>query len=228
MNILGVIPARGGSKGVPRKNLRALGGKPLLAHSIEAARASKGLTRVVVSTEDEEITLVAKAHGSEVVQRPAELARDDSLTEPVLLHAVDQLAAEGFRADAVATLEPASPLRSARLIDACVGRLLRGDCDAVLTVVETRACYGRLLPGDRFEHLVPGQPRRRQLRQPLYEESSAVYVTLVDALRRAGSVLGTNPVAVVAEAAEAIDINTELDLAIAEGMLAHRRSKERP
>jgi CMP-N,N'-diacetyllegionaminic acid synthase len=133
MDVLGLIPARGGSKGIPRKNLAEVGGKPLLAWTVEAARAASELTRVVVSTDDDEI---AAAAGVEVLHRPAELAADDTPMLDVVRHAVGELSP-----DVVVLLQPTSPLRRAEHIDACVRLLLESGADAVVTVVEVPHRY---------------------------------------------------------------------------------------
>src|SRR5262245_22773209 len=99
MNVLAVIPARGGSKGIVRKNLREVAGKPMVCWSIDAARACGLIGRVAVSTDDAHIAEVARAAGAHVIDRPAELARDETATEPVLIHAVDESDRNGFRAD---------------------------------------------------------------------------------------------------------------------------------
>jgi N-acylneuraminate cytidylyltransferase len=127
MEILGLIPARGGSKGIPRKNLALVGGKPLLAWTVDAARAASELTRVVVSTDDDEI---AAAAGVAVLRRPTELAADDTPMLDVVRHAVTELSP-----DVVVVLQPTSPLRRAEHVDAAVRLLLESGADAVLSVV---------------------------------------------------------------------------------------------
>lgn len=218
MTVLAVIPARGGSKGIPGKNLRPLAGEPLIVHTIRAAREARRLDRVVVSTDADEVAAVAASHGAEVVRRPPDLAFDDSPTEDALIHAVETL---GTLPDYVVTLEPTSPLRTAALVDRCVELALAEDADAVITVAESRACFGRL-DGNRFRYLDPGQPRRRQLREPLYGESSTVYVTRTQVLLANRSVLAEPLYAVVVPEEEAIDINTPLDLVIAEAVMRWR------
>jgi CMP-N,N'-diacetyllegionaminic acid synthase len=128
MEILGLIPARGGSKGIPRKNLVPIAGKPLLTWTVDAARDARELTRVVVSTDDDEI---AAAAGVEVLRRPAELAADDTPMLAVVRHAVDELAPE-----VVVLLQPTSPLRRGEHIDAAVRLLLDSGADSVVSVVE--------------------------------------------------------------------------------------------
>src|SRR5476649_611625 len=111
MRFLGIIPARGGSKGVPGKNILPLAGKPLIVWTIEAAKASGAIDRLVVSTDDEAIAAVARDFGVEVRIRPAALAADDTPTRPVLEHVVKELEGEGEVFDAMVTLQPTSPLR---------------------------------------------------------------------------------------------------------------------
>lgn len=217
--VLAVVPARGGSKGLPRKNLVPLGGEPLLVHTLRAAAGARTLDRVLVSTDDDEIADVARAEGVEVVERPPELAADDSPTEDALIHAVEALGEP--RPEWVVTLEPTAPLRTARLIDECVEAAAATGAGAVLTVVETRDVLGTVDEG-RFRYLQPGQPRRRQLRHPLYRESSTVYVTRTDLLLTERSVVPEPLHAVVASADEAVDVNDEVDLALAEALLARR------
>ena len=227
MTALGVVPARGGSKGIPGKNLRPLLGEPLIVHTLRAARAARLIERVVVSTDSEEIAEVAAGEGVEAIMRPAELATDESPTEVALIHVVDSLRERGDELpDYVATLEPTSPLRTAELIDACVELAVAEGADAVITVAETRENFGRL-DGARFEYLVADRPRRRQLRDPLYRESSTVYVTRIESLLSERSVLAEPLFAVVAPEEEAIDVNTPLDLVVAEAVMRWREREAR-
>jgi hypothetical protein len=142
LNVLAIIPARGGSKGVPGKNIRELAGKPLIAYSIEAALESEHVDHVVVSTEDEQIAAAAREWGSEVVPRPPELATDTAPTDPVLEHAVTYLEQlDGYRADLIVLLQPTSPLRPPGLIDACIERYL-------LLAADGAGPGGKLRPGE--------------------------------------------------------------------------------
>ena len=225
MKVLAVVPARGGSKGIPLKNIRSLDGKPLITYTIEEARRSRHVDRVVVSTDSDEIAAVARACGAEVIMRPPALATDAAPTELALIHALDTLkAADGYDPDAVMTLEPTSPLRTSRLIDRCVETLASQNADSVLTVTETRECFGRIVNG-RFDYLIQNQARRRQDRAPLYRESSTVYLTRVKTLRDRQSVLGERLYPVVVDPEEAIDINSPLDFAVAEAVMRWKRKE---
>ena len=192
-NTLAIIPARGGSKSVPRKNIVLLDGRPLIYHTISKAQRSRYISKLVVSTDDEEISAIASGFGAEVIMRPAELATDEARTEPVLIHVLNMLRdRDGYRPDIVLTLEPTSPLRSADLIDRCVEELAGSGADAVITVVGTSALVGRVVENSHFQYLVPNQPRRRQEREPMYRESSTVYATKTEVLRKTNSVTTQN------------------------------------
>lgn len=135
MQVLGVIPARGGSKSVPRKNLQIVEGRPLIAYAIDAAKNAKQLDRVVVSTEDEEIAEVARTLGAEVpFRRPAELATDDVSIVPVVRHAMEMMDGSGFRADAVLSLQATSPFLAGEDIDRAIEKLASSGADCVVSV----------------------------------------------------------------------------------------------
>jgi len=213
---LAVIPARGGSKSVPLKNIKKLCGKPLLAYTVQSAKESMSINRLVVSTDHPQIAQVAREFNTEVITRPAELATDEAPTEWALLHVLDELKRlYGFEPDIVLTLEPTSPFRTPRLIDRCVEVFKTTDADSVIGVVESRSCYGKIING-KFEFLFPGQPRRRQERMPLYKESSTIYGTKTKILRQKKSVLGDMLYPIIVSEEEAIDINTPFDFEFAE------------
>ncbi|MBT4430753.1 MAG: acylneuraminate cytidylyltransferase family protein [Nitrospinaceae bacterium] len=223
MKVLAVIPARGGSKSIPLKNIKMLGGKPLLGYTIDEAKKSKYIDRLVVSTDHSKISELARSQDVEVITRPRHLATDKASTESALIHVLDTLN-NGYRPDYVVTLEPTSPLRTVGLIDRCIAKCISSDCDSVITVKETRECLGRM-DGDKYSYLIKGQPRRRQDREPLFFESGTVYVTKTEVLLNRNSVLGENIIGVVVDGDEAIDINTPADFAIAEAMLEWKRKE---
>lgn len=126
--ILGLIPARGGSKGVPKKNIKMIHGKPLIVWSIEKALVSKMIDKVVVSTDSEEIAEIAKKAGAEILMRPAELATDTASTQDVMVHALKQ-----YPADTLVLLQPTSPYRSEGLIDECIEEFIQNEYDSLAT-----------------------------------------------------------------------------------------------
>lgn len=217
---LAIVPARGGSKGVPRKNIKPLAGKPLLAYTLEAAGKVHEIDLVVVSTEDAEIKATAQSCGARVVDRPLELAADATRTEPVLLQVLDSLSAEAAF-DYVIVLEPTSPLRTAATIRGCMEHILATGAESLLTVSETRANIGKLENGI-FVPLVKGAPRRRQERQPFYVESSTVYVCRTGYLRETGTLVAEEWAAYVVSDEEATDINSPEDFRHAESLVSKK------
>ncbi|MCD6351080.1 MAG: acylneuraminate cytidylyltransferase family protein [Armatimonadetes bacterium] len=221
--VIGIIPARGGSKGVPGKNIRPLAGKPLIVWTIESAQAAETITRVLVTTDDERIASVAREAGAEIVRRPAELAQDTSPTEPAMFHALDLLAEqEGYKPDAVALLQCTSPLRGPDIIDAGVRLLFETGCDAVMTVTPIQHWYlaGTLGEGGLFQPEYDYQRRPRSQDMPeKYRENGALYVTRREAFYRYRNRLGGEVRVLVMDAARSIDIDTEEDFRLAEEVM---------
>ena len=228
MNVLGIIPARGGSKGVPRKNIRPLCGKPLLQYTAEAALAAKRLSRVVLSTEDAEIAEIGRRCGLDVpFLRPVDLAEDDTPTLPVLQDVVRRLEAMGEAYDAVCLLQPTSPLRPAALIDACIERLETSDADAVVTILPVPAEYnphwvffqdseGCLTISTGETIIIP----RRQLLPPAFHREGSVYVTRRDVLMTRNSLYGERLVGVPVRPGGSVNIDTLDDWGKAESMIS--------
>jgi CMP-N,N'-diacetyllegionaminic acid synthase len=219
-SVLGVIPARGGSKGVPRKNLRTVGGKPLLAWTIEAAARSRYLDRVVVSSDEAEIRAAAQALGAEALERPAELARDDSPGIDPVLHALRAL--PGF--DWVVLLQPTSPLRAAEDIDGALQRCVEQRANACVSVCAARETpYWMFTLGAdrRLQRLMAGaeMPDRRQDAPPVFVLNGAVYVARSAWLAETKTFLGDGTVGYPMPDDRSIDIDTEQDLQLLELML---------
>lgn len=221
-DVIGCIFARGGSKGVPRKNIRLLAGKPLLAYAIETALASRWIGRVVVSTDDAEIAAVARQYGAEVpFIRPAELARDDSPEWLAWQHAIRMLG----DMDIFVSVPPTSPLRAVGDVDACIEKLMESDADAVITVrLAERNPYFNMvtLDEDGYAQLViPSGPKvhRRQEAPVVYDVTTVAYAARPEFVLRASSLFEGRLKAVVVPAERAIDIDTELDFKFAEFLL---------
>jgi len=240
MNILAVIPARGGSKGIPRKNLRMVAGKPLIAWSIEAAcpgcqGAVPGAEiRVVVSTDDDDIAAAATRWGAEVIRRPAELATDEAATDPVIVHAVESLKADGWRPDLVVLLQPTVPVRAPGLAGACVRRLLDTGADSLLTAYPLHFVWWRESDEYRYTHgpgasgkpgdpgwrsQCPRRPRRQDMhdRELMWAEDGSVFVAHTDMIEKTGCRLGGHME--VYETQRTVDIDTEEDLVVAEALM---------
>lgn len=230
MRFLVVIPARGGSKGIPLKNIYPLKGKPLLLYTLEMITQVEYNGDVVVSTDSEKIKEVAvSVPGIEVVDRPEEISGDKASTESALLHTLEVMEAKkGCHYDAVVTLQATSPLRRWETIQSCFERYERDrdKYDALLTLTETRTDYWIKEEGEHYRRLYPDAPRRRQDREPIYIENSALYITDSKSLKETGSVLGHHVNGYVISEREGVDINEPIDILIAEELLKEEE-KER-
>lgn len=190
--VLAIVPARKGSKGLPLKNIRPLGGKPLLAWPIAAARASAHVDRVIISTDDQGFADIAVAHGADApFLRPAELASDTAPSIGFILHAIDTLAAAGDVFDYVVLLEPTSPLTEGADVDAALTQLAAADADAIVGVSKLEATHpafavrraddGAITP---YAAATFGEMPRRQDIEPLFVLDGTLYASTVAALRR--------------------------------------------
>ena len=225
VRVLGVVPARGGSKGVQRKNIRPLAGEPLIGHTLRTARQVEEIDLLVVSTDDDEIASVSRSYYVRSIKRPASLASDTSPTEAALLQVLDVLAEEGQLFDIVLVLEPTSPFRSAGTIARAIAMCVDGKIPSVLAVRETRENIGYIRDGF-FRPVVPGARRRRQERQPMYIECSTIYACRVDYIRRTGTLVAEDWGALVVPDVEAADINTEDDFKLVESLMQNRRKAQ--
>ena len=228
MSVLGIVPARGGSKGILRKNLAPLRGQPLMAWTLAAARAAVSLTRVVVSTDDDDIAREARARDVDVLIRPASLAADDTPVLDVLQHVIRELEhGERWRPEVVVLLQPTSPLRTARHIDAGVRLLSDSGADSVVSVVVVPHQFHPLsvmrLDGDRLAPLQrDATVTRRQDKSTLYGRNGpAVLATRRDVLLD-GSLYGRDSRPLVMTAEESVDVDSVWDLELAAWCLARR------
>jgi len=228
MNVLGVIPARGGSKGIPTKNLTPICGRPLLAYTADAVKESTRLTRTIVSTDDERIATCARSLGLDVpFMRPSSLATDETPMLPVLKHAIDAMRATGFHADILVLLQPTSPLRRGEHIDAAVDWLQRVRGDSVVSVVEVPHQFNptsvmRCDDGLLRPFLDTPAATRRQDKPRLYARNGpavlAVHARVIDS----GSLYGDESWPLIMKPEHSLDIDTPWDLRLAESIIAAR------
>ncbi|MBM4133146.1 MAG: acylneuraminate cytidylyltransferase family protein [Nitrospira sp.] len=204
--ILGITPARGGSKGIPRKNLREMHGKPLIAWTIESAKSSKLLDRFVVSTEDAEIAAMARRYGAEVLDRPKDLATDEATTLSVLQQVLTHIPA-----DVVVLLQATSPIRDADLIDRCIARFLETRADSLATGFVCKFTeYGR------------NELRRQDIPGFFYDDGN-IYVVKAELLRQ-GDRYGTHIERMELDREQNVEIDDEFDFWLAEQVLMKRHS----
>jgi CMP-N-acetylneuraminic acid synthetase len=226
--VLAVIPARGGSKGIPGKNIREFAGKPLIVHSIMAALNCSLINKTVVSTDDDKIAIVAEAHGADVIKRPDELAADTSLVIDAIKHAVLKVEEQGEKIDIVMLLEPTSPFRRAEDIEKCVQVLLEDKADSVATFTDAHVSPNRLwrVSGDVVEPFIAGavpwlprqkQPKAHELTGQIYGLSRRVLFARADSI----SLLLGRKYAVITPRETALDIDTELDFMVAEKVMEY-------
>lgn len=227
MEIIALIPARGGSKKLPRKNIKLLTGKPLIAYSIGSALKSKYIDRVVVSTEDEEIAEVSKRYGAEVVERPKELAKDESPTIGAIFHALEVLKEQSYNPDIIILLQPTSPLRNAEDIDSATELFLNADCESVVSVCEVEhppywgfgieEGYLKSLFGDEYLR------RRRQDLERVYMPNGAMYISTPQMLYKYESFFCNHVIPYIMPTRRSIDIDNEIDFMLAELLIKNMR-----
>ena len=226
MKVLAVIPARGGSKGIRRKNLSLVGGKPLIQHTIESALDCSKIDKLVVSTEDVEIGNVCASLGAELVERPDELSQDETLTYPVVEHALSEVEAKTKSTyEAVLLLQPTTPFRSRSDIEAAIKTLEESDADSVVSVVDVGANHPARMKiiedgllknfsGTTFEDMRP----RQELNQ-VFIRNGAIYLTTRKSFFESKSLVGARCLPLVMPAERSINIDGEMDLVFADFLM---------
>jgi CMP-N-acetylneuraminic acid synthetase len=234
MNIVALICARGGSKGLPGKNIRPLGSTPLIGWSIRQAQAVSRIKRVIVSTDSEEIADVARQYGAEVpFMRPTELAQDNSPERGVWRHALEYLkTTEGVYPDVLIVVPATAPLRSPEDLERCLDEFAQGDVDTVITVTEPhRNPYFNMVKSRAdgcFELVIPpadGIVTRRQDAPDVYDMTTVAYVTHPEFVMNVDSIFAGRVRAVQVPTERAVDIDTLMDFRIAECLLEYRNER---
>ena len=206
MNVLGITPARGGSKGIPRKNIKEIAGKPLIGWTIEAAKKSTLIDKYVVSTEDDEIAEIVREYDGETLSRPLELATDNASTLCVLQHAIEDISC-----DIVVLLQATSPIRKPGLIDECIKEFKDNDYDSLATGFVCKYVeYGK------------NELRRQDIKGFFYDDGN-IYVIKADLIRR-GDRYGKKIGKKIISRGENIEIDDEFDFWIAEKVLQAKNS----
>jgi N-acylneuraminate cytidylyltransferase len=225
--VLAIIPARGGSKGLPDKNVMRLAGKPLLAWSIESALNSKFVDHVMVSTEDKRIMEIASVHGADVpFERPAALADDQTPAIDAILHAITFFPSY----EIVVKLQPTSPLRTSEDIDAALGRLVEKDAESVISVcpVKHHPNWLKVVSDTGYLLSFDDQPliSNRQQLCPVYALNGAVFAGYRDPLVSRRSFHGKNAIPYLMSAENSFDVDTLMDFQICEMLLDNRLNNE--
>ncbi|OGD60454.1 hypothetical protein A3I57_01165 [Candidatus Beckwithbacteria bacterium RIFCSPLOWO2_02_FULL_47_23] len=224
--ILAVIPARSGSKSVKDKNIRPLGGRPLMAWSIKAALACKKIDKVVVSTDSDKYAQLAKFYGAEIINRPAELAQDDTPMIKVLQHTL-----KANSADLIVLLDPTSPFRLVQDIDACLEKIKEPETDSVVTVTESEHnpyfIMGTIGSKDYWQYPLIKQEQpvtRRQEAPQVYQLNAGVYAIKKEIIAT-GKIFTPKTKTVVMPPERSVHIDTEMDFKFAEFLLKEKYVK---
>jgi CMP-N-acetylneuraminic acid synthetase len=231
--VLGLVPARGGSKGVPDKNLRPLAGRTLLDYTAEAANASGVLDRVILSTDSPAIADAGRRAGLEVpFMRPAALAKDDTPMLPVIEHAMSSLAAAGWNPDVIVLLQPTSPLRRPEYIRDAVAMLRDTGADSVVSVIEIprhlSPDYVMKIEGGVLRPFLAEGARvaRRQDARPAYSREGTVYAFTRRTLERFGNIYGDDCRPLIVDAADSLSIDSAADWHTVERLLTERKNAD--
>ncbi|HBJ1652176.1 cytidylyltransferase domain-containing protein [Clostridium botulinum] len=226
--ILAIIPARGGSKGLPGKNILNLNGKPLIAHTILASKNSKFVTRVVVSTDDKEIAKISKKYGAEVPYlRPSSLAKDKSLTIDSVFHMLDYLEKyECYFPEYVLLLQCTSPLRNEQHIDEAIEKLVKSNFHGIISICESEVnpYWTNILKNENLQYFLEEGKNitRRQDLPNIYRYNGAIYLAKTEVLKRERTFEVENLTGYVMDRESSIDIDTEIDFKIAEIIMKNK------
>jgi CMP-N-acetylneuraminic acid synthetase len=229
--VVAFVFARGGSKGIPRKNVRQLAGVPLIAHAIRAALATPRISRCVVSTDDPEIAAVSRAAGAETpFLRPAELATDTAREWLAWRHAITTLRDQGAAVGTFVSVPPTAPLRTPHDIAACLDAYAEGGADIVITVTEARRnpYFNMVVVDDAGRASLAIEPvvpiANRQAAPPVYDMATVAYVADPEFILSADTLFAGRVRAVMVPPERAIDIDTDIDFRVAEQLLADRHA----
>lgn len=224
MQCIAIIPARGGSKGIPRKNLRPIGGVPLVVRTVRAALDAATVDEVYVSTDDGEIASVAEAAGAKVIHRPAELSGDTASSESALLHGLDQLAANGVKPETLVFLQCTSPFTTGAEIDACVEALYREEAAVSFSVVQDHGFLWGVAADGSARGINHDETKPRQRRQdlpPQYRETGSIYALRTEDFRAVGRRFCGRAVLVPVDA-PLVEIDSEDDFRLLDALAAGR------
>lgn len=226
MIINALIPARGGSKGIPRKNIKLIAGKNLIYYSIKAADSSKYINNIFVSTDDSKIESISKKYGAKIIKRPAKLSRDESLTMDAILHTLNLFEEKNINTDIIVLLQPTSPMRNFKDIDNAIEMFIKNDCESVISVSECD-CSPFWSLEKKNDYLTPKFGKkylkmRRQDLPKLYIPNGAIFVSYPEHLKKFRSFYEGKVLPYLMPPERSIDIDTELDFKIAEVLMKER------
>jgi len=227
--ILAIIPARGGSKGIPRKNLKELNGKPLIAYTIEEAVNSKYISKLIVSTEDKEIAEISEQFGAEVpFLRPMELAVDETSGIEPILHAVKWFYDKGCTFDYIICIQCTSPFRKAEQIDEAIKKMVSGGADSIVSVCESEVnpYWMKVVEDGRIEDFLSNVPfyARRQDTPEIYRLNGAIYIAKTEVLLEYKNWYTKNTLAYIMDRKSSLDIDDITDFKFAEFLMKENKN----
>jgi len=225
-NFVAIIPARGGSKGIPQKNIIPLLGKPLIYYTIQAALQTKKLDSIYVSTEDEKIKEVAQSYGIKVINRPKRLATSIATTESVLIHAVNEIKKKNGLVNNIVLLQPTSPLRTSEDIDKAISMFLKRKADSLFSAARFNGFLWKTKSGKArpINYNFHNRPRRQKIMQ--YLENGAIYITKADILLKEGCRLGGRIVIYEMPSERSVEIDTPFDIYLTIEILKRGKNEE--
>lgn len=227
-NIIAIIPARQGSKGIPHKNIKSMAGKSLIIHSINAANSSKYIKNIIISTDDPQIASIIPKDKVKIIKRPSELATDESNIIDVIFHSLNYLEKKKITADIILLLQPTSPLRTAKDIDKAVEIFVNHDCESVISVSEIEhSPFWSLEIKDNYLKPKFGEEyfnMRRQDLPKLYSPNGAIFISTPQYLKKNKTFYSKKTLPYIMPQERSIDIDTELDFKFAELLLKERKS----
>jgi N-acylneuraminate cytidylyltransferase len=222
--ILAIVPARGGSKRIPGKNIAPFGGRPLLTWSIALARQLGSVVSCVVSTEDAATAVVARQAGAIVIDRPAALAGDESSIIEVLIHAAESVRSRGVSFDGVMLLQPTNPLRPIEVVEHAIHRFMLESCDSLVSVSRRQLKLGRVVDGRFVPDYVFGTQSRHA--PAIFYENGLLYLTKTSTLLEGRSLTGDRVLAFETERPfDDVDIDEPIDLVVGEAILSAVRDR---
>ena len=226
MNICSIITARGGSKGVPKKNIKLINGKPVIAYSIEESIKSKLIKETYVTTEDKEIVDISEEYGAKIIDRPEELAQDNSTSVDVVLHSLDYLENNNKLPDFFVLLQPTSPLRTKEDIENAINLFIENECDALISV--SQLDHSSMMSFEIKDNFLTSNcdekflNKRRQDLPKFYCPNGAIYITTPDSLRKNKTFIPKKTIPYVMPQERSVDLDTEFDFKLAEFILKNK------
>ena len=225
-NIITIIPARGGSKGIPGKNIKDFGGKPLIVHSIEHALQSKLMNAVYVSTDDKEIATISENAGAKIIWRPNEISGDTATTESAIEHAISEISP---KPDIIVLLQATSPIRPKNAVQNAIEKFIKNGCESLLSISPTHRFFWRIKDNKTIaEYNYLNRPRRQDMKTEdiRYVENGSLYIFSRDNFEKTGNRLGGKIGHIIFDEEYSGEIDSEIDFIMLEKIYQKLKEKK--